>query len=149
MFFLIIRRPPGTTRTDTPFPYTTLFRSYVRWREMCVASRPRESSERRNRKSPLFTLVYARRCHMQGEPTRSQMLQHIMELQLAFGYTGGFRSKGGCEAAVDRRDRYNSAGGFGAKCVGGDATFGLSRPPCRNASGFRSANCARSGPEPI
>src|SRR3546814_14691902 len=24
----MIRRPPGTTRTDTLFPYTTLFRSY-------------------------------------------------------------------------------------------------------------------------
>src|SRR3546814_8394493 len=26
-FFLMIRRPPGSTRTDTLFPYTTLFRS--------------------------------------------------------------------------------------------------------------------------
>src|SRR3546814_20999961 len=25
-FFLMIRRPPRSTRTDTPFPYTTLFR---------------------------------------------------------------------------------------------------------------------------
>src|SRR3546814_4466426 len=28
-FFLIIRRPPRFTRTDTLFPYTTLFRSIV------------------------------------------------------------------------------------------------------------------------
>src|SRR3546814_11298950 len=27
MFFLMIRRPPRATRTDTLFPYTTLFRS--------------------------------------------------------------------------------------------------------------------------
>src|SRR3546814_15393213 len=27
MFFLLIRRPPISTRTDTLFPYTTLFRS--------------------------------------------------------------------------------------------------------------------------
>src|SRR3546814_14913414 len=27
MFFLMIRRPPISTRTDTLFPYTTLFRS--------------------------------------------------------------------------------------------------------------------------
>src|SRR3546814_13363845 len=27
VFFLIIRRPPRSTRTDTLFPYTTLFRS--------------------------------------------------------------------------------------------------------------------------
>src|SRR3546814_5260042 len=26
--FLMIRRPPRSTRTDTLFPYTTLFRSY-------------------------------------------------------------------------------------------------------------------------
>src|SRR3546814_16213009 len=26
-FFLMIRQPPGSTRTDTLFPYTTLFRS--------------------------------------------------------------------------------------------------------------------------
>src|SRR3546814_6437963 len=27
LFFFMIRRPPGSTRTDTLFPYTTLFRS--------------------------------------------------------------------------------------------------------------------------
>src|SRR3546814_15650907 len=29
VFFLMIRRPPRSTRTDTLFPYTTLFRSVV------------------------------------------------------------------------------------------------------------------------
>src|SRR3546814_1136007 len=29
IFFLMIRRPPRSTRTDTLFPYTTLFRSGV------------------------------------------------------------------------------------------------------------------------
>src|SRR3546814_20156627 len=29
-FFLMIRRPPRSTRTDTRFPYTTLFRSHGR-----------------------------------------------------------------------------------------------------------------------
>src|SRR3546814_12080072 len=29
-FFLMIRRPPRSTRTDTLFPYTTLFRSIDR-----------------------------------------------------------------------------------------------------------------------
>src|SRR3546814_7633474 len=31
-FFLMIRRPPRSTRTDTLFPYTTLFRSHQRKR---------------------------------------------------------------------------------------------------------------------
>src|SRR3546814_15840038 len=30
IFFLMIRRPPRSTRTDTLFPYTTLFRSEAR-----------------------------------------------------------------------------------------------------------------------
>src|SRR3546814_9545976 len=30
IFFLMIRRPPRATRTDTLFPYTTLFRSLLR-----------------------------------------------------------------------------------------------------------------------
>src|SRR3546814_10920127 len=33
VFFLMIRRPPRSTRTDTLFPYTTLFRSALRRRE--------------------------------------------------------------------------------------------------------------------
>src|SRR3546814_13644579 len=33
VFFLMIRRPPRSTRTDTLFPYTTLFRSPGRGRQ--------------------------------------------------------------------------------------------------------------------
>src|SRR3546814_15035625 len=29
LFVLMIRRPPRSTRTDTLFPYTTLFRSFI------------------------------------------------------------------------------------------------------------------------
>src|SRR3546814_20607992 len=49
-FFLMIRRPPRSTRTDTLFPYTTLFRSRrcapitgratcASWRTWCAVSR--------------------------------------------------------------------------------------------------------------
>src|SRR3546814_8856733 len=38
-FFLMIRRPPRSTRTDTLFPYTTLFRSAE---EIVDALRPRQ-----------------------------------------------------------------------------------------------------------
>src|SRR3546814_2941933 len=50
----MIRRPPRSTRTDTLFPYTTLFRSPVRlraatrWRRVRVAKRSR-SHERTER----------------------------------------------------------------------------------------------------
>src|SRR3546814_1174264 len=45
IFFLMIRRPPRSTRTDTLLPYTTLFRSPPphRWRQ----ARFRSSSNRR------------------------------------------------------------------------------------------------------
>src|SRR3546814_20669876 len=40
LFFLMIRRPPRSTRTDTLFPYTTLFRSY----HGAVAADPRTAA---------------------------------------------------------------------------------------------------------
>src|SRR3546814_16189669 len=44
LFFLMIRRPPRSTRTDTLYPYTTLFRSSpspsVRWRYAEDVGRP-------------------------------------------------------------------------------------------------------------
>src|SRR3546814_4989157 len=56
-FFLMIRRPPRSTRTDTLFPYTTLFRSpadaasaasvqpsKAAWKGRTRASAPRSSS---------------------------------------------------------------------------------------------------------
>src|SRR3546814_2848899 len=39
LFFLMIRRPPRSTRTDTLFPYTTLFRSLY-GRPMAIMRRP-------------------------------------------------------------------------------------------------------------
>src|SRR3546814_5467513 len=35
VFFLMIRRPPRSTRTDTLFPYTTLFRSSALAQKCC------------------------------------------------------------------------------------------------------------------
>src|SRR3546814_1061116 len=50
LFFLMIRRPPRSTRTDTLFPYTTLFRS-VTWRDAAHrhACHRTAGSEPRNR----------------------------------------------------------------------------------------------------
>src|SRR3546814_5835948 len=42
VFFLMIRPPPRSTRTDTLFPYTTLFRSARRQRRGGIAARDRE-----------------------------------------------------------------------------------------------------------
>src|SRR3546814_1813470 len=37
-FFLMIRGPPRSTRTDTPFPYTTLFRACLGGRQALGAN---------------------------------------------------------------------------------------------------------------
>src|SRR3546814_17325421 len=49
VFFLMIRRPPRSTRTDTLFPYTTLFRSAARRRRGPVGEGGRRGFRRRNR----------------------------------------------------------------------------------------------------
>src|SRR3546814_5776346 len=49
MFFLMIRRPPRSTRTDTLVPYTTLFRSA---RLLCPEQSGRRLSRARSRAAP-------------------------------------------------------------------------------------------------
>src|SRR3546814_6629170 len=40
----MIRRPPRSTRTDTLFPYTTLFRSSGGGRQQCTDARPADAN---------------------------------------------------------------------------------------------------------
>src|SRR3546814_20017094 len=57
VFFLMIRRPPRSTRTDTLFPYTTLFRS-------CIKLPPGEKDRRDNfRPFPLAVFRRKNPCH--------------------------------------------------------------------------------------
>src|SRR3546814_5222758 len=68
-FFLMIRRPPRSTRTDTLFPYTTLFRSGrprartwpLRTDDRRVDSRPR-SEEHTSELQSLMRISYAVFC---------------------------------------------------------------------------------------
>src|SRR3546814_17027155 len=39
-FFLLLRRPPRSKRTDTLFPYTTLFRSSVKYKSKSLIFSP-------------------------------------------------------------------------------------------------------------
>src|SRR3546814_4541468 len=47
VFFLMIRRPPRSTRTDTLFPYTTLFRSDDPLRRNAALPRVEQAAEER------------------------------------------------------------------------------------------------------
>src|SRR3546814_7189835 len=68
LFFLMIRRPPRSTRTDTLFPYTTLFRSMRQpWRCACRRRRrPRggrlRSEEHTSELQSLMRISYAVFC---------------------------------------------------------------------------------------
>src|SRR3546814_5026070 len=73
IFFLMIRRPPRSTRTDTLFPYTTLFRS-------------RATEQKRNSREPSMSdfLIYEQEggvvtLTMNNPDKRSE--EHTSELQ--------------------------------------------------------------------
>src|SRR3546814_4067477 len=75
IFFLMIRRPPRSTRTDTLFPYTTLFRSYRR-RDV---GEKHGASNFRNRQR--FVLL-KRFCYFRSEEHTSE-LQSLMRISYA------------------------------------------------------------------
>src|SRR3546814_11346571 len=79
-FFLMIRRPPRSTRTDTLFPYTTLFRSGVplhgRLRRTLPAMPPRRARRLRRAR---FRPAAKRGAGADGPQRRSE--EHTSELQ--------------------------------------------------------------------
>src|SRR3546814_13712793 len=80
VFFLMIRRPPRSTRTDTLFPYTTLFRSSARSRR--PASRRLRHRLRARRHIAPDGVDHSRRPYRQtalNDQLRSE--EHTSELQ--------------------------------------------------------------------
>src|SRR3546814_5409855 len=76
IFFLMIRRPPRSTRTDTLFPYTTLFRSRHLQDAPCRGqSRPAAEGDRRQQARPRED-DRSRRA-----PGRRRSEEHTSELQ--------------------------------------------------------------------
>src|SRR3546814_17858533 len=80
IFVLMIRRPPRSTRTDTLFPYTTLFRSQRR----LVGQFAHRPVERRARRAE----IAVRQMHVGGDPRRlarhvgrDRSEEHTSELQ--------------------------------------------------------------------
>src|SRR3546814_10565193 len=67
IFFLMIRRPPRSTRTDTLFPYTTLFRS------------PTQSGRVASQKYPFARATLSRPLMVRKAWNRSE--EHTSELQ--------------------------------------------------------------------
>src|SRR3546814_17434101 len=97
-FFLMIRRPPRSTRPDTLFPYTTLFRSAIVG-HAAVQDHPSETRRvaRRRDESGLVADIGERRRalppgrlgHCGGR--RQPIARELIGRQLACGGQGGFR----------------------------------------------------------
>src|SRR3546814_6587932 len=83
-FFCIIRPPPRSTRTDTLFPYTTLFRSRTHPvpRRRARADQPHQRFDDEPSHSPARSFLRAG--HGQGRPFTAQAYrseEHTSELQ--------------------------------------------------------------------
>src|SRR3546814_2222615 len=75
----MIRRPPRSTRTDTLFPYTTLFRSASRTR---AAGRSSENSGRSKRTSCLSSGVPEPVCEQPGIDDRHGLHEMLLLAQV-------------------------------------------------------------------
>src|SRR3546814_10820833 len=86
-FFLMIRRPPRSTRTDTLFPYTTLFRSAT-LRRGGSGGNPAwdRSGESRDR---VHSIMSSSRAGRSAEPGAKRRPAVSADL----GAAGGFRSR--------------------------------------------------------
>src|SRR3546814_17884724 len=76
-FFLIIRRPPISTRTDTLCPYTTLFRSHTssiavqKSRSSCNLKCPRYAEQWKHSSSEIAVQLQRARCGVYHERQHS------------------------------------------------------------------------------
>src|SRR3546814_7443407 len=76
----MIRRPPRSTRTDTLFPYTTLFRSQLHWEQVRDAPVAGRADGRGGFHRPLASSLLRRPAQRKTPPAvRSE--EHTSELQ--------------------------------------------------------------------
>src|SRR3546814_9831587 len=73
LFFLMIQRPPRSTRTDTLFPYTSLFRSPRAVPQAPVQAPGRAAPNRRSRRR-----AFQRRCRGCRSEEHTSELQSLM-----------------------------------------------------------------------
>src|SRR3546814_8222881 len=86
-FFLMIRRPPRSTRTDTLFPYTTLFRSEDEARALvrqCLPRPRRRPGEAgKQRRGPVPVLLAPEDLGAQRSEEHTSELQSLMRISYA------------------------------------------------------------------
>src|SRR3546814_9649278 len=81
-FFLMIRRPPRSTRTDTLFPYTTLFRSTLAAAPPAASTSPSPQAAAFRKRTRVLTLRDLREPAFRSEEHTSE-LQSLMRISYA------------------------------------------------------------------
>src|SRR3546814_5171340 len=113
VFFLMIRRPPRATRTDTLFPYSTLFRSPSGCRHGASGGRPGRRSWHprprcgsrcwRPRGAPDAPAPWRRRSRRRSEEHTSE-LQSLMRISYAVFFLK--KKKNDNEHDINKHDTY-------------------------------------------
>src|SRR3546814_9619457 len=110
-FFLMIRRPPKTTRTDTRVPYTTLFRSipFVRERGHRIDAPMDEAPELGVAEPIGRAIALAQRIPIGFERTAGDAGLNLVQLGLDLGFiAGNVRLRGRAASHHrERRDRHH------------------------------------------
>src|SRR3546814_15960254 len=129
-FFLMIRRPPRSTRTDTLFPYTTLFRSDIVGVEHAV-NKARRHVGGDEARCPLHCMVeQAGRGIITAGPVDQQLLERIIAKTgdvLALPQIGEALEAAVTDMAMDQHDE------GGRPC--GTRLVGMGRAACRARAG--------------
>src|SRR3546814_4449014 len=86
LFFLVSRRPPRSTRTDTLFPYSTHFRSEVDFRLAAHAAQLRDHGRARGRTVEVVAMARGRQLGRVagfnfGDQATKRSEEHTSELQ--------------------------------------------------------------------
>src|SRR3546814_16743439 len=81
-FFLMIRRPPRSTRTDTLFPYTTLFRSVAERRPGKKADAPRPGHILWPRHAERLREIRADRMHLERRIIGREQRRRVAQMQI-------------------------------------------------------------------
>src|SRR3546814_15081521 len=111
LFVFMIRRPPRSTRTDTLFPYTTLFRSHVA--DIAIVG------EMRLEQSQLQIGLHAGRAVLIGFFDRSRPGQQAMRVETVAHPEIGAAVEGEAQLARNAREPPT----IGAALLGADAIF--------------------------
>src|SRR3546814_2789310 len=85
MFFLMIRRPPRSTRTDTLFPYTTLFRSTGQIRTHHLLDADRKGNVEMI-EAFRFTVSDRPVCEQRGETAPARILKRELPFHVQEGF---------------------------------------------------------------